>query len=390
MAIGSSGRRLAVPLLLALTVVAVVPFMGLLRDFLVGLLPRAFAPVLTVLFASTLAAAAVFAWRHIRTRRLLRLGGCALAGALVALQVTGFAQERADVSAVERVHILEYGLLALLFYWALRPAAGAVAVPLAGLVAAIVGILDETVQWLLASRVGEMRDILLNWAAAGSGLVGAVALWPPGRRAAPGGGAPGSGNRRPWPALGLLAATWVLLSASFFDFAHLGHRIEDREGGLVLRSWVDGDRLRELSADRQRRWARQPPGRRGPLALEDYYMTAGVGHVQARNQALAEGREGDAWGEQRILERWYAPLLEIRGRSSGRPFDLPPWKRERLRAQALARAQSAVYESPALAGRVFLRPSRATLWSVASLLAIVGLALAFAPRRSPASPSELP
>ncbi len=361
--------------------------MSLLRDQLIELFPRAFVPALTGGFVVVLAAAAVLAWRRIRTRRLLRLGGCLLAGALIALQVMGFARDRADVSAVERVHILEYGLLALLFYWALPPTAGVAALVLAGLATAIVGIVDETVQWLVASRVGEMRDILLNWAAAGSGLVGAVSLWPPGDRTGPpdGDATRSSASRRGSAAVGLLAAGWVLLSAFFFDLAHLGHRIVDREEGLVFRAWVHGDRLRELSADRERRWARRPPGRPAPLALEDYFLTAGVGHVQARNEALAQGRPARAWREQRILERWYSAVLDIRGISSGRPFDLPPWKRERLREQALVRPLPAPYESPVLRDRVYLRPSRGTLWGAALLLAAGCLALAFSGRQRAAT-----
>lgn len=363
------------PLLFSVAIVTLAPFLRLLRDRLVEYFPRGFAPLMTAAFAVALAVAAVFAWRRIRTRRLLRLGGCLLAGLLIALQVLGFARGSADVSAVERVHILEYGLLALLFYWALRPAAGAMALLLAGVAAAAVGVVDETVQWLVATRVGEVRDVLLNWAAVGTGLVAAVSLAPPAGRARP-------DPLRMRRATGLVLAGWLVLCAFAFDLTHLGHRIEDREEGLIFRSWVDAERLRELAAERARRWAEQPPGPLSPLAFEDYFLTAGTAHVQARNQALTRRRPLRAWQEQRILERWYTPVLELRGLASGRPHDLAPARRARLRAQALARPQPELYESSVLSDRVFLRPDRGTLWITTVLLVAAGLAIALPGRRS--------
>lgn len=371
----STGRRLAVPLLLSVAIVAVAPFLRLLRDWLLEHFPRAFAPLMTAGFVAALVVASVIAWRRIRTHRLLRFGGCLLAGFLIALQVMGFARDSADVSAVERVHILEYGLLALLFYWALRPAAGATALLLAGVAAAVVGVVDETVQWLVATRVGEIRDVLLNWAAVGTGLVAAVSLAPPGSRAGP-------DPARVRRAAGLTLAGLVALCAVAFDLTHLGHRIEDREEGLVFLSWVDAERLRELAADRARRWAERPPGPLSPLSLEDYFLTAGTAHVQARNRALTRGQTARAWNEQRILERWYAPVLEQRGLTSGQLLGLAPRKRAALRRQALAAPQPQIYESHVLSARVFLHPRRGTLWAVTLVVAVGCLALTLPGHRS--------
>lgn len=375
MAGSSTGRRLAVPLVLSVVIVAVAPFLSLLRDWLLDHFPRAFVPLMTAGFVIALGVAAVVAWRRIRTHRLLRLGGCLLAGVLIGLQVLGFARDRADVSAVERVHILEYGLLALLFYWALRPAAGATALLLAGVAAATVGVVDETVQWLVPTRVGEIRDVLLNWAAVGTGLVAAVSLMPPDSRAGP-------DPTRARRATGLVLAGSVVLCAVAFDLTHLGHRIEDREEGIAFLSWVDEERLRKLADDRARRWAERPPGALSPLSLEDYFLTAGTTHVRVRNQALTSGRVVRAWKEQRILERWYAPVLELRGLASGRPLDLAPRGRAQLRRRALAAPQPTLYESHVLSARVFLRPRRGTLWAVTFVLAAGCLALALPGRRS--------
>src|SRR5690606_12715508 len=112
-------RRLAVPGATSLAIVGIAPVLSELRGALAAVFPRSFVPLVSVGFVAVLAGAAVLAARHIRRRRLPRFLGLATAAGLVALQVLAFARDDAQVSAIERLHILEYGLLALLFYWAL-------------------------------------------------------------------------------------------------------------------------------------------------------------------------------------------------------------------------------------------------------------------------------
>lgn len=367
----STGRRLLVPLVAGVTILAVAPFFGLLRDRLLALMPRAFAVVLTAGFTSALLIGGVIGLRRIESHRWLRVGGCLLAAVLVGVLVMLAARGPADVSAVERFHILEYGLLAGLFYWALRPGAGRLALLMALLAAAIFGVLDEAVQWLVPTRVGEMRDVLLNWSAAAIGLLAAGSVAPPRSVAA------GARRGRRFTA-GLLGGALILLSAAFFDMAHLGSRIVDAEGGLVFRSWFSAERLRRLGTARARTWAVAPPGALHPLSLEDYYLTEATTHVQSRNQALQQRNLRAAWGEERILERWYAPVLRLRGLGSGRPMALDPRRREQL-ARAQKASSDGVYRSPALARRVFVEPKAATLWWTAGAMAAIVLSLGMAP-----------
>lgn len=366
-------RRLVVPILFAAAILAAAPYIGQLRDWLGKAFPRAFAPALTVAFALVLAVAAAIAVRRIRHRRWMRLGGCALAGLLIAVQVLAFARDRADVSAVERVHILEYGLLALLLYWALRPASEAGALVLAALGAMTVGVVDEIVQWTVPTRVGEMRDVLLNWLAAGTGLVAAVSLRPPSTLAAPA----WLGTRR---AAGFLVAALSLSTVLFFDLAHLGHEVIDREEGVRFRSWSSPEELRRVAAERAARWEVEPPRTLRPLSREDTFLTEGTSHVSQRNRALRRGDAREAWKEQRILERWYAPVLEISGLSSGRKLGLAPWKRRQLEAQA-AEAPGGAYTSPVFRYRIHLRPAPWKLWAAGGVIAAIGLGVAVAPPR---------
>lgn len=85
-------------------------------------------------------------------------------------------------SPEEAVHFLEYGLLAVLLHRALRPVMGDDLVFIAAmLVGALVGTVDEIIQWISPSRYWDWRDLLLN---AGAGALAQIALWrivPPSR-----------------------------------------------------------------------------------------------------------------------------------------------------------------------------------------------------------------
>lgn len=372
MRMSSFAGRLSLPLGLGVVILAVAPFFGLLRDRLLELMPRSFALVLSIGFALTLLVAGILGLGRLRSLHRWRIGGFVLAAVLVGLQVHAVARGPADVSAVERFHILEYGLLAALFYWALRPTQSWLALPGALIAAAVVGVLDETVQWLVPTRVGELRDILLNWTATGIGLLAAVCVLPPmtGRPV----------GHRSRIGVGLLAGTLILSATGFFDLAHLGHRIVDPQHQLIFRSWFTAEALRRKSVERSSRWAVNPPERLDPLSLEDYFLTEGTSHVRARNEALHRGDLRVAGGEERILEHWYAPVLGLRGLGSGRPLSLPPRQLRRLDRAAETNG-GGTFRSSVLRGRVYLRPDRAVLWtaSCAVSLALV-LAVAWRPR----------
>ena len=46
------------------------------------------------------------------------------------------------------------------------------------------------------------------------------------------------------------------------------------------------------------------------LGREDHYLTEGLWHVQRRNQAWDSADAAAAWRENRILEKFYAPVLD--------------------------------------------------------------------------------
>lgn len=343
-------RRLVLPILLSGVVLAIGPFLGVLRDWLLLLFPRALLTGLGGAFALALLGALGLALARIRDRRLTRFGGVVLSMLMVGVQLGVFGTGNSEVDVVERFHIVEYGMLAVLFQRALG-ALGGGGVALALVATALVGVADEWIQALVSTRVGDVRDVGLNCAAALAGTVFAMSVFPSGRRLASG------WDRVVIGRLALLGALLVGTFAAFFDRAHLGAELAHGDEATVFVSWLSAADLASAAADRATRWQAGQRPQIAPWRMEDRFLTAGVAHVAHRNFARQHGHNFVAWREQRILERYYAPVLTLHGRREGEPFTLPAAEREALRLDA-ARYPQREYRSPVLRERVVLWPSR--------------------------------
>ena len=112
--------RFLPPLLLFALILAAAPAIGQLRDLIFNALPGS-GPKAVLAFLGVVGAAVVL-WTMRRIHagpaelRRRRHGGLVAAAVLVWLQGVGFSTDLATVNAAEKVHLLEYGLLALLFY----------------------------------------------------------------------------------------------------------------------------------------------------------------------------------------------------------------------------------------------------------------------------------
>ena len=275
-------RALAAALAMGVALLAVAPFLGILRDLLIARLPRAFAPVLLAGFAPrrrALLLAAGSGWRATAALGRAPQPPCSASSA------PGSRGGRGG-----RIHVL-------VTCWpsrAFAPRRDLSAYLLAFLATALCGILDEWVQWLVPTRVGDIRDVGLN---AGAAVPGLLVAW----AAAPGAVARGMapGSRRP---VALAAAAALLALAGFYDAAHLGHQVESPGLGS-FRSWHAPGELAAVAAERAERWRVRPPGRLAPLSREDYFLTEGTWRVTARNAALAGGDLAAAWIENLTLRR---------------------------------------------------------------------------------------
>lgn len=271
-------------------------------------------------------------WR-IRDRRPLRYG-------LVAL---GFGAGAAyigitELTFTESFHFAEYGVLALLFYrvWSSSTDGSAIVLPL--LAATIVGTLDEWFQWFIPIRAGEARDIVLNDAAAACGLLLAIGMHPPARFTLRLHGASRLHVLR-W------AAAAMIVFGLFFQSVHVGYEIGDPEIG-VFRSRYTASALASAARDRTERWRGAPPVFQRLIWREDQYLTEGLWHVQRRNQAWAAHDLATAWRENRILEKFYAPVLETPTYADAKGHRWPAAQREAAAAHAGAGRGHFTYRYP--------------------------------------------
>jgi hypothetical protein len=235
-------------------------------------------------------------WR-IRDRHLLRYSLAALGIGLGAAYIV-----RSDLSFAEAFHFAEYGLLAILFYrmWTDLDDWAIVALPLVA--GALVGTLDEWVQWFIPIRAGEMRDVVINVVATSGGLLLAIALDTPLRiRFAL--------DRRSRILMARWVATTMVAFALFFYSVHIGYDIHDTEIGS-FRSNFTATELASAARDRAARWRQEPPSELRLLWREDHYLTEALWHVQRRDLAWEAGDVFTAWRENRILEAYFAPVLD--------------------------------------------------------------------------------
>jgi hypothetical protein len=323
------------PLAASAAIVVGSPFVGEIRGAIRAAFPVGFTALVGGCLAIAVGLAAVLVLWRVRDRRRLALVGSALAAGVVSALAVRSGD--AEVDAVERFHFLEYGALAWLFYRAWRPRADPAALLLPVAASLMVAVADEWVQWFVPSRVGELRDVLLDGAAIACGLVASVGLAPPSRldrRFRP-------GSRARVGALGL---GLVVSLAVFIHSVHMGHWIDDPEVG-AFQSRYTRAALTRLRAARAERWAETPPLPAPLLSREDQYLDEAMWHVRARNRAWAALDVGAAWRENLILERYYTPVLALRTGAADTSFAWPP--AQRIDAEARGGAGTAAYISRA-------------------------------------------
>jgi VanZ like family len=334
--------------------------MGQLRAALQAALPAGtYRTAVGAAVIGSIAVALAVGVARIRERRGLRYGALLIALAIGLVYARFTASGNANVDLVERVHFVEYGLLALLFFRACREREDASLLAIPVFASIVVAVLDEWFQWFVPGRVGEIRDVALDAVAIGCGLLFALGLDPPSHLL----------RRLRSPAAvaaGVMAAVAIVIGALCFDVIHLGHDLQ--LGHSTLRSRYTADELDTLSRDRGERWTREgPPMVLQRLSREDQYLAEGLWHVQRRNEAAGGGDVLAAWRENQILERFFAPILDWPSYAASTPSRWPPAQREDLSNRASADERP--YVSAA-------QPFPLFTWARPVFWALIGTALA--------------
>jgi hypothetical protein len=372
--------RLLLAIAVSLLVILSAPFIRDLRTFVRSTFPGHFVAVVAAVVGVSIAGAVIVALVRIRDHRMIRYSAIAAALALGTAYALWNAQGLPDVDVVERFHFVEYGLVTLLFYRAWRPLGDVSMFVLPILAGLVVGTLEEWLQWFIPGRVGDMRDIFLNGAAILCGLLFSCGVDPPGRLSLA--LKPGSLRHT-----GSMAAITILVFAAFVHTVHLGVEIVDGEAGR-FRSRYDETALREHARDRAERWRAQPPlARPASRSREDQYMSEGHLHIAERNNQWTAGNIAAAWSENRILEKFYAPVLESPSYLAPAGHRWPDEQRMDARRRAGVAESNEVSSYQSLAdvaeGRHFIRLwPKPAVWFAAILAVGLVLALTF-PRRTP-------
>jgi hypothetical protein len=256
----------------------------------------------------------------------------------------------------EAVHFVEYGVLGVLLYTALRHQVPDRSVFLsAALLGAALGTVDEIIQWITPSRIFDHRDLLLN---AGAGCLVQIAIWQ--------GVTPVRTQHRPRPQslriacriavilvllLGLtLSATpsridrlaqrldWLSPLATSNDvMAEYGYRhVDPRIGTFKSRFTIE--QLHRLDRRQAAAVAEALRQFKGPGSYQSFLETYSAArapfthefrvHLFARNrnlaQALAEPEDPDyrkrmntVYRENQILESYFPTTLKQSGRRFG-------------------------------------------------------------------------
>ena len=284
-------------------IVLASPFMGRLQSLLrSSVSTRVYLLLLGGVVIGSIVAAIVVAFIRNRGNRTGRIAAMAAAIAVGVAYTRAMSTGDPTIDAVERVHFIEYGLIAVLFYRVWRRIGDASTLILPLLCGFIVGTLDEWLQWFIPYRVGEMHDVFLNFTALAGGVLFGIALepppsfqWRPGR----------DGVSR----LATVSAITLLVFAGFVNSVHVGHELSAGDIGRFKSHHTIAE-LDALQHDRSVRWAAEPPIGIRRLSREDQYLDEALWHVRERNRLWDEGHVTGAWHENLILERFFVPVLD--------------------------------------------------------------------------------
>ena len=372
--------RLFVACAFSALIVLASPFMGQLQTLLrSSVSTQTYVLLLGVAVVASITAAIVTAFIRNRGHRGRRVAAMATALVLGVAYISVMSTGDPAIDAVERVHFIEYGAIAVLFYRVWRRAGDLSTIVLPLLCGFIVGTLDEWLQWFIPYRVGEMHDVFLNLTALACGVLFGIALEPPPAFTLR------SRGRAP-ARIGIAAAAAVLVFAAFVSSVHLGysHHID---GIGRFQSHYTVEQLNASQAERSARWRSQPPIGIPRLSREDQYLDEGLWHVRERNLRWDNGDVTAAWHENLILERFFTPVLDSPSYASKTGTRWPP--EHRADAETRKTPATATFVSAA-APRTIYALSKTVFWVVIGGIALLLLLPAIVARQSapPPAPSR--
>jgi VanZ family protein len=218
----------------------------------------------------------------------------------------------ASSKAVEFIHFFEYGLLCFLVFIALKERIHNPLVYIWGLLlVSIFGFIDEGIQWIIPSRTGEFKDALTNIACAITFqlFISQVIELPRGLR---------SINKQEIKVLLRGVSAFFVAMTIFVFLVNSGFVIFDKQIGYFNSRFVKEDLLsmkkqRENSDEGIEIIKTKPQ----PIVIKpqkwgvtDLYEQEAKSHIRFRNDLLKWSGYRDAYAENKILEKYYDPMMK--------------------------------------------------------------------------------
>jgi hypothetical protein len=270
---------------------------------------------------------------------------------------------RSVQNIVEQAHLLEYGILAVLYYISFkRTEGGRAAIINAWIISSLVGIVDEGIQFYLPTRVGEAGDICLNAYSSALGLVLWTKVLNPCR-----GGRPGS-IRDARITCGLSAIFLCLLG--IFITIVMDHGFRHRPPGIgAFYSRFSLDGLKKMDTEKGREYVPAikdlyPEKMHQYLKRQkdlDKYLAEVLVHLFRRDRYEARGDYFVAFKENLILSKYFPKSVE----GSGKAW--PPEKEAEIRNKMQIPPET-FYESPVSKNEIFIFFDFKVLWVIIFLV----------------------
>lgn len=373
----SSVKRRFLPLASLIFSVGIVfssPYIGMLRDYLSLFFGSYFNLFIYILLGTVFINVALFLSAHIKTERLKRYSAAGAVALSLLLVRRALISPDNRVALIELIHLAEYGILSLLIFYSLKGRlSNRLACCWSLMLTTMVGMSDEGLQWLLSSRVGELRDLAID---ASGGMIGQLFLFLviyPSR-------VKYIASFRHIRSFYLGLALFILLGGLFIDQVQRGYWIEDSTIGR-FKSRFTSSKLHQLQERRLSLWSGNPlllreisdSERETLWRMEDFYLTEARCHTRWRNQHEEEGDLYQAVKENLILTKWYHFYISLTHQQ---------WERRRMQDYLKKVGQQREQPYISICFRdLYHLPRRSVYWLLVFILAGVPFSLAFWRRR---------
>jgi len=136
-------------------------------------------------------------------------------------------------------------------------------------------------------------------------------------------------------------ALLIVATTAFLHTVHLGYQIDDAASGTFRSRWPR-IALEQARDEHARSWDGVLPEAAPLLSREDQYLAEGEWHVRRRNAVTAANDWARAALENRILERFFTPVLAVPG------VRWPPEQQADIEARAAALPPARVSDADAI------------------------------------------